>query len=228
MTRAGRAALAGVAVLGLALAAVGCSEDDASTASEATTAEGPVFADELQGLVRDDPLQVGEVVLPVAGTGEAHPMAAADGDLLVAYFGYLSCPDVCPTSMSDLEKALAAVGDGAERVEVAFITVDPARDTPELMADYLSFFFDRWTALRTEDPAQLQAAEDAFLATSSVTTAADGTVEVEHSAQMYVVDADGAVLVEWPFGTSSDVMASDLRLLLDQIDEGGGEPAGAP
>ena len=224
-----RQRVAAVAVAaGLTLGAAACADDEgggSSAAPEATADEGPVFADELQGLVRDDPLEVGQIVLPAAATGEPLAVAAADappramvaeeGSLLVAYFGYLSCPDVCPTSMSDLEKALDVLGDDAERVEVSFTTVDPTRDTPELMADYLSYFFGRWTALRTEDPAQLQAAEDAFLATSSVRTAEDGTVEVEHSAQMYVVDEQGEVVVEWPFGTSSDVMASDLRLLLD-------------
>ena len=216
MTRGLRTALGLGLVAALGLAAAACSDDDDGAAtSQATTADGPVFADELQGLVRDDPLLVGDVTLPVAGTGEARAMQAEEGELLVAYFGYLSCPDVCPTSMSDLEKALDVLGEEAADVEVSFTTVDPARDTPDLMAEYLSFFFDRWLALRTEDPAELRAAEDAFLVTSSVTTTEDGTVEVEHSGQMFVVSDEGEVLVEWPFGTSSDAMASDLALLLD-------------
>ena len=219
-TRAAASAAAAI----LLLVSAACADDGGDAAGDgqlpAQDAPEVVFADELQGLERDDPLQVGDIVLPDAQTGEPMAMVADEGELLIGYFGYLSCPDVCPTSMSDLEKALELLDEGdAERVTVSFTTVDPGRDTPELMADYLSFFFDRWLTLRTEDPAQLQAAEDAFLATSEVIEAPDGTIEVTHSAQLYAIDDTGTVLVEWPFGTSSDAMASDLALLLDQIDE---------
>jgi protein SCO1/2 len=194
-----------------ALAAGGaCGSDEGDeVASEASPAT-------LQGLTRPEPLAVGELTLPVAATGEARPLRAAPGELLAVYFGYLSCPDVCPTTMADLESALAELDpDDAERVEVAFVTVDPERDDAERLDSYLDHFFDRYQGLRTEDPAELARVEDAFLATSALTPDAEGGYDVTHSATTYVVDEAGTVLVEWAFGTPADVMAADLAILLD-------------
>ena len=72
------------------------------------------------------------------------------------------------------------------------------------------------TALRTEDAAQLRREKDAFGVRSSVTTEADGTVKVTHTARSFVVDDQGQIAVEWPFGLNSDAMAHDLRILLDR------------
>lgn len=173
----------------------------------------------LEGLVRDQPLQVGDRSLPqVAPDGTETPFAfqAADGGLLFVAFGYTNCPDVCPTTLYDIKKALAQLGDDADRVRVAFATVDPERDTPEVLNQYLGSFVADGHPLRTTDADQLRAAEDAFGVTSSVTKADDGRVEVAHTARSFVVDDTGAVVDEWAFGTSADAMASDLQILLDQ------------
>jgi protein SCO1/2 len=207
--RAGRTAVALLAVTALAAGGACGSDEGDDAASEASPAT-------LQGLTRPEPLAVGELALPVAATGEPRPLRAAPGELLAVYFGYLSCPDVCPTTMADLESALAELDpDDAERVEVAFVTVDPERDDAERLDSYLDHFFDRYQGLRTEDPAELARVEDAFLATSALTPDAEGGYDVTHSATTYVVDEAGTVLVEWAFGTPADVMAADLAILLD-------------
>jgi protein SCO1/2 len=207
--RAGRTAVALLAVTALAAGGACGSDEGDDAASEASPAT-------LQGLTRPEPLAVGELALPVAATGEPRPLRAAPGELLAVYFGYLSCPDVCPTTMADLESALAELDpDDAERVEVAFVTVDPERDDAERLDSYLDHFFDRYQGLRTEDPAELARVEDAFLATSALTPDAEGGYDVTHSATTYVVDEAGTVLVEWAFGTPADVIAADLAILLD-------------
>jgi protein SCO1/2 len=177
----------------------------------------------LRGVVRDRPLEVGNITLPevVSDTGgglttKPFTLRAEPGELLLVYFGFTNCPDVCPTTLSDLRAAVNRLDTSdAQRVSLAMITVDPARDTDELLLRYVSSFSDRPHALRTDDPAALRSAEEAFLATSDVVIDADGRVEVAHTATTFVVDDRGLVLVEWPFGFSVDAIERDLVTLLD-------------
>lgn len=213
-----RRILAVIAVATIALSTTGlaaCGSSDGSTGS----GSGSGDSSELEGVVRKPPLEVGAVSMPeVAADGTETPFTfkAPKGGLLFTAFGYTNCPDVCPTTLSDIRKALADLGDDADRVEVAFGTVDPERDTAEVMNAYLGSFVKDGHPLRTTDPAEKAAAEDAFEITSEVVKKPDGTVEVAHTARSFVIDDTGKVVVEWTFGTGSDVMASDLRKLLDQ------------
>jgi protein SCO1/2 len=203
-------ALAGVVVL------AGCS--GGSDAAPTTTTADPT---EIQGIVRPDPLQVGDQTLPqVAADGTETPFAmkADDGQLLFVAFGYTNCPDVCPTTLFDIKKARRDLGADGDRLQVAFATVDPERDTAEVMDQYLGSFVDDGHPLRTEDPAQLHAVQEAFGVTSTVAEEPDGSTKVAHTARSFVVDDQGEVVVEWSFGTGPDVMASDLALLLDEQD----------
>ena len=96
-------------------------------------------------------------------------------------------------------------------------SVDPERDTGEVVAGYLDHFFDRSLALRTDDPDTLAAAADAFGVQWEIEEHAPGEpYDVAHSAVTYVVDDDGTVVVEWPFGFDSEAMTSDLRILLEE------------
>ncbi len=169
----------------------------------------------LGGMVRTPPPDVSSVVLPdVSNDGGEFTMTAEPGHVLVVYFGYTSCPDVCPTTMADLRRAMADLGDRSELVDVAFVTVDPNRDTAERFTAYVHAFFDRGHALRTEDPAALESAAKTFGASYEVRTGGDGTVEVAHSAFLYAIDSTGHIVVQWPFGTTSQDMNRDLSTLL--------------
>jgi protein SCO1/2 len=173
----------------------------------------------VQGLQRTPPLDVSSVTLPEVHAGapdQPFTMKADPGKLLFVYFGYTHCPDLCPTTMADLRKALKQLGPDASRIQTAFVTVDPQRDTADVLPGYLTSFVADAHALRTEDLAALKAAEDKFAASSSLTPNGDGTYEVAHTASSAIVDQNGKVVAEWPFGTSPEVMASDLRLLLAQ------------
>lgn len=187
--------------------------------------------DTLNGIRREVLLEVAHVTLPdvsdpsVRGGGivedEQLVMRAREGRLLVTYFGFLNCPDVCPTTLADLRSALSQL-DAAdrERVDVVFVTVDPDRDGPAELAAYLQHFTPRYHALRAAG-GQLDAALEAFLASATVTTDADGSIEVAHTGVLYAVDARGQVVVEWPFGTSAPAIAQDLSLLLTRAASGG-------
>jgi protein SCO1 len=158
---------------------------------------------------------VAEVTLPdVSRSGTPFTMVAPDGGVLVVYFGYTFCPDICPTTLSDVRSALAAMGDDAERVEVAMVTVDPERDVDAVIGPYLQSFVPDGHALRTEDPTALAAAGDAFGADFHVITTSNGAIEVTHTAYLYAVDDIGTIRIVWPFGAEPDRIASDLETLL--------------
>jgi len=139
---------------------------------------------------------------------------AAPGHDLFVYFGYTSCPDVCPTTLSDLRHALRELGDAARRVDVAFVTVDPERDVPRVLEPYVTAFVPGAHALRPRTQQELVTVERVFGASSTVTAHPDGTVDVSHSAVAYIVDDHGRIVDQWPFGTSPAAMAADLRVLL--------------
>lgn len=176
---------------------------------------------EIAGITRDPMPEVGALSLPEITTegqqGELF-FRADPSELLLVYFGYTSCPDVCPTTLADLKHALEGLGPDADRVTVAMVTVDPERDTSENLPNFLEFFVgDRGRALRTDDFDRLGEVEDAFLTSSELNPIA-GTDEYEvvHGATVHVVDEYGRVVLEWPFGTTSEVMQADLAQLLEE------------
>ena len=142
-------------------------------------------------------------------------LKAAEGELLVVYFGYTHCPDICPTTLVAVKNAKKKIGELASNVDLAMITVDPNRDTAEILPKYLSSFTDKFHALIPSTQEELRTAEKAFDATSSVTQV-DGKIEVVHGGTCYVVDSTGKVVDEWPFGMDAESMAHDLKILLQQ------------
>lgn len=200
--RAGFLRTALVVLVGLALVAMAaCGEDEVT----------------LQGVVRTPALEVADVRLPDADRdGELVALRPPAGELYLAYFGYTSCPDICPTTMSDIRVALGELpAELAQRVTVAMTTVDLERDTPEALAKYLGSFFDRKLALVPGDEAELAAAAEAFGVRWEIEAHEPGEAyDVSHTAVTYVIDDTGTVVVEWPFGFESEAMTSDLQLLL--------------
>ena len=197
-----RFALAATLAAGTVLM-VGCGDD--------TTAKS------LSGAEVYPPPAVGALSLPDASADDSDfTFKAADGRLLIVYFGYTSCPDVCPTTLAEVKKAFKQLGDAADKVDVAMATIDPNRDTGEIITGYVQSFIPGAHALRSDDPAQLESVAAAFGASYSVTTAADGQIDVSHSAGMYVVDPSGTVVLTWPFGIPADGIATDLEILFDR------------
>lgn len=179
----------------------------------------------LNGFTRTPSPQVAAAKLPDVSPwsrGREAAFRARRGGLLLTYFGFTSCPDVCPTTLADTRRALERLAPGErERVEVAMVTVDPRRDTRRALNGYLSHFFREWRALRTTDTRALARAERAFGARHQIGPAgAHGDYEVSHTASLYAVDDGGVVRVEWPFGTEADAIADDVSALLAERGEG--------
>jgi protein SCO1 len=169
---------------------------------------------ELVGITRDPAPQVDTVALPdVSRGGEPFEFRAEAGGLLVVYFGFTNCPDICPTTMSDLSRALDNLGDDADRVSVAMVTVDPERDTP-VLADYVQSFVPGAHAIATDDDATLRPFAETFGVTYGVLKEAGGEVQVDHSSYLFAVDDTGRLVITWPFGTPVDDLAGDLDQLL--------------
>ena len=169
----------------------------------------------LSGIVRDPAPLVDGTTLPSLSTpGEDVTFRADPGRLEIVYFGYTNCPDVCPTTMTDLAVALRRLDpDEAAAVDVVMATVDPDRDL-DLLDRYVKSFVPDAVAVGTTDDSRLVAAGEPFGASWSVDTLEDGTVEVGHSAFLYAVDDEGRLALTWPFGTTSEDLANDMHTLL--------------
>ncbi len=171
--------------------------------------------EELSGFVRTPLPSVADISLPDASSGGApFVMKAPEDEILLVYFGYTACPDVCPTTLADLRKALQSIGDKADKVTVAMETIDIERDTDEVITDYVQSFVADAHGLRAPDDETLRAAADAFGADYGVSINDEGEYDVLHTAHLYAVDDQGQIQVTWAFGTEAEVIAKDLEILL--------------
>ena len=172
---------------------------------------------QLTGYERDPAPEVGGITMPnLTVGGDDFAFRADDGELLVVYFGYLNCPDYCPTTMSDLKLARNRLDDDlAERVDVAMVTVDPDRDLDSL-PDYVEGFFPDGIALGSADDVDLELAAAPFGVAYAIDLDEDGEPLVGHTTSLYAVDDRGVLVLTWPFGVEIDQLATDLEILLDR------------
>jgi protein SCO1 len=145
-------------------------------------------------------------------------LTPAPGELVLLYFGYLSCPDVCPMTMADIARARRTIGpDLASRTRVAFVTLDPERDDADRLRSYLGHFFDEdYLALTAPHQDTLDVAVERLGLRYEVEAHAPGAerYDVSHSAITYVIDDTGTVVRELPFGVTADDIAKVMRALL--------------
>jgi protein SCO1/2 len=138
------------------------------------------------------------------------------GRLVVLYFGYTNCPDICPLTLANLRQALDGLGDQAKEVQVLFVSVDWKRDTPEKMAGYASAFRPDFIGLAGSQAQIDSVTKDFGIFYLLNVPNAKGYYSVDHSASMLVLDRLGALTLTWPNGTPPEAMASDLLKLLKQ------------
>lgn len=161
---------------------------------------------------------VGSFTVDSTATGEPFKVRADPGGLLVVFLGFTNCPDACPTALAEVGQAIDRIGDDADPVDVAMLTVDPNRDSPEMLTRFVQGFIDRGIGLRTDDPAELRRLSTAFGATYDTQHDHTGaTTDVGHTDQTYLVDDNGDVIVTWTADMTSDDIEHDLRLLLDDL-----------
>jgi protein SCO1/2 len=136
--------------------------------------------------------------------------AAYRGKWLVVYFGYTSCPDVCPTVLLRVGQALASLGPLADKVQPVFVTLDPARDTQQRLTKYMAAFNSRWVGLRG-NPEQTREAARQFHVYYRLRSLGDGEYTVDHSSFLYVVTPEGRFAKLLADSVSPDQLAGELR-----------------
>lgn len=154
-----------------------------------------------------------ELSLPDA---EGRPRTLADfkGKVTVVFFGYVQCPDVCPTTLSELAEVKRALGADGERLQAVFVTVDPERDTAEVLRSYVAQFDPSFVALRGT-PEEIQAAAKQFkIFYSKVPGKTESSYTVDHTAGSYVFDTQGRVRLFTRYGSGAEALLHDLKLLL--------------
>lgn len=133
------------------------------------------------------------------------------GKLMLIYFGFTYCPDICPTDLQNIGLALDQLGPDGDKVQPLFITLDPERDTADHLKEYLSLFHPRIIGL-TGDAAAIGAAADAFkVYYARVSNKQGDDYTIDHTAFIYLMGVDGNYLGFFPPGTSSDRIAETLR-----------------
>jgi protein SCO1/2 len=143
-------------------------------------------------------------------------LSSLRGKVVVLYFGYTACPDVCPTTLANLRQALADLGSQADQVQVVMVSVDWKRDTPESLASYLSAFRPDFLGL-TGSQAQIDAVTRDFGIFYKLNEPdAKGYYSVDHTATVQVLDRQGQLLLTWPYGLTAADFLDDLKVILRQ------------
>jgi protein SCO1/2 len=147
-------------------------------------------------------------------TGQRVSLSDFRGQLVVLYFGYTFCPDVCPATLSEIAGALEILGEDADQIQTIMITVDPERDTPALLADYMNHFDASFLGV-TGTPAEIAEVATFYGIYYGKNEGSDATdYLIDHTASQIVVDEDGHLKLVFPFGTTAQQMAADLEYLL--------------
>lgn len=147
--------------------------------------------------------------------GQPFQLSAKKGKVVLLFFGFTRCPDVCPTTMADVASARTQLGDDAKNTEVVFVTVDPERDTPAATDAYVKRYDPGFVGL-SGTPEQIEPVKKAFGVTAIKRDLPNSKFgyTVDHSAFLYLIDKQGAWRAIMPFGVSADDIASDTRYLV--------------
>lgn len=138
------------------------------------------------------------------------------GQHVFIYFGYTFCPDVCPATMNELAKLHELLGEDADQIQVIMITVDPARDTAEVLADYMGFFDESFIGLTGTDEEIAAVAQTYGVFYEAHEGTAESGYLVDHSTRTYLFSPERNPIVAYPFDVTAEAMAADLAYLWSQ------------
>jgi protein SCO1/2 len=146
--------------------------------------------------------------------GQVRTLADFKGKVVAIFFGYTHCPDVCPTTLADFAAALEQLGPQADRVQVIFVTVDPQRDTPDLLKQFVPAFNPHFLGMYTDTDSLKQLAREYKVVYQKTAVKAADDYLIDHSAGTYVYDPKGNLRLLVPYGSGPDAIARDLKTLL--------------
>jgi protein SCO1/2 len=147
--------------------------------------------------------------------GNPRRLADFKGKVVVVFFGYTQCPDVCPTSMAELAEVKKALGPDGDKLQGLFVTVDPARDTPEVLKGYMENFDPSFLALYTSPEKLAELAKDFKIYYKRVDGKTPTSYTMDHSAGSYIYDTKGNLRLFTRYGSGAKVLAADIKQLLN-------------
>jgi protein SCO1/2 len=193
----------------MAVALLGCERSPAPAADAAQAAAPRGF----QGVDVTGAEYARTLKLPDVD-GRERSLDEFRGKVVVVFFGYTQCPDVCPSTLAELAQVKKSLGAAGERVQGVFVTVDPDRDTTDVLKAYLSNFDPGFVALRGTPEQTKAVAKEFKVFYAKVPGKAEGSYTIDHTAGSYVFDPSGRLRLFVRYGTGADALAADIRTLL--------------
>ncbi|MFT5644843.1 MAG: protein SCO1/2 [Janthinobacterium sp.] len=188
-----------LSLLALSLLLLGCSEKVAPPSFKNTDLTGLGYAQ--QFALTDH-------------TGQSRTLADFKGKVVLMFFGFTQCPDVCPTTMVEMANVMKELGPDAEQVQVLFVTLDPERDTQALLAQYVPTFDPRFLGLYGDAEATAKVAKEFKVFYAKVEGKTPGSYTIDHTAGSYVFDRNGKIRLFVRHGMGPAPITHDLKLLL--------------
>ena len=147
--------------------------------------------------------------------GKTRTLADFKGKVVVMFFGYTQCPDVCPTTLTEMQEVMSLMGPKADKVQVLFVTIDPERDSPAILKQYVPAFDARFLGLRPADQVALEkVTKDFKIYYKKVPGSGPGSYTMDHTAGSYAFDPDGHLRLYIKHAQGSETLAYDLKELL--------------
>jgi protein SCO1/2 len=199
-----------LALLAATLALCACSDKLFDAASNATSPQGKTTFEstDVTGLAYGRDFRLTD------HTGKQRSLADFKDKVVVVFFGYTYCPDVCPSTLSEMASAMKQLGAQADRVQVLFVTVDPERDTAELLSRYVPAFDPRFLGLLGDKAATDATVKEFRVFYQKVPGKDPGSYSVDHTAASYVFDPQGRIRLYIRNGQTADAIARDIKKLL--------------
>lgn len=194
---------------------VGCGS--ANFASTPTAASQPTYTGELRAAVFDPPRTLVDFSVP-ATTGDDFTLSEHRGEVILIYFGYRSCPDFCPNTLSQLRLMYHELGEPADKLKVIFATIDPERDTLDYMRQYIANFNDDFIGLRTEGQS-LQSLEQEFGVVAEKQIVGDSALSYlyDHTASLFLIGPTGQLEGQYLYGTGYRDIVHDLQIIFQSL-----------
>jgi protein SCO1/2 len=148
--------------------------------------------------------------------GQPRTLGDFKGKVTVIFFGYTQCPDVCPTTMAELAQVKKALGPDGDKLQAVFVTIDPERDTPEILKSYMASFDPTFVALRGTLEQTKATAKEFKIYFEKVPGKTEGSYTMDHSAGAFVLDAKGNVRLFERYGAGAEGLTADVKALIAQ------------
>jgi protein SCO1/2 len=147
-------------------------------------------------------------------TGRQRTLADFKGKVTVVFFGYTQCPDVCPTTMAELAQVKKSLGADGDKLQGVFVTIDPERDTPEILKSYMASFDPSFIALRGTVEQTQAAAKEFKVFFAKVPGKTEGSYTMDHTAGAFVLDGKGNARLFERYGGGAEALAADIKALI--------------